>query len=370
MATTQLNEALSSPFTVGSLTTRNRIAMAPMTRKKSPGGVPGPDVINYYVRRARAKVGLIITEGIFVTHPSAGFSTEVPRFDSEDARAGWRTLVRRVHDEGSAIAAQLWHAGVARPEGSGPAPEAPVISPSGISLDGSNQGRAMSHKDIDHVISAFASAAATAYELGFDAIEIHGAHGYLVDQFLWPQTNKRVDRYGGSSANRAAFGADLVRAIRAVVPNDYPVSLRISQWKMGHYGQHLAQTPRELEELLGPLVEAGVTMFHGSQRRFWLPEFEGSHLNLAGWIKKITAVPTVTVGSVGLDAELIGAQGSAQAARSTDLGDLEKRLAEGEFDLVAVGRALIADPEWATKALNGESRKAAPYSRSQLSRLI
>src|SRR5699024_2625838 len=263
-------KAVASPFTVGSLTTRNRIAMAPMTRRRAPGVVPGIDVANYYERRARANVGLIITEGIFVDHPAAGFSTSIPTLGTPEARHGWKTVVKRVHSAGSKICAQLWHAGVARPEGSGFVPEAEVVSPSGLSLTGDRYGRPMSIADIETVISSFVASARTAYQLGFDAIEIHGAHGYLVDQFLWSRTNVRTDRFGGDLASRATFGAELIEAIREVLPREYPVSLRISQWKMDHYEPHLlAETPEDLEQMLSPLVEAGVNLFHGSQRRYW-----------------------------------------------------------------------------------------------------
>jgi len=359
---------LRSPLAVKSLQLRNRIVMAPMTRQKSPGGVPGEDVAAYYAARARGQVGLIITEGVFVPHPSAGFSKDVPTFDTEAARAGWQRVTAAVHAEGGRIAAQLWHVGVARPERSGRFPDAPVLSPSGLGLDGTPAGLSTAPADIDDIVAAFGQAASFAVECGFDAVEVHGAHGYLVDQFLWQRTNRRDDRYGAGF--RTAFASEIVRAIRAAVPSDFPVIFRFSQWKSGQYDQRIATSPDELESVLASLVDAGIDVLHASTRRYWVPEFEGSSLNLAGWAKKLTGLPSITVGSVGLDTEFNGPAGWNERARPRGLEDLLARLAADEFDLVAVGRALIADPGWAAKTLGGELHHTVPYSKDLLEQLV
>ena len=139
----------------------------------------------------------------------------------------------------------------------------------------------------------------------------------------------------------------------------YPVALRISQWKIGDYDAKLAKTPGELEQFLRPLVDAGVDIFHCSQRRFWDAEFEGSNLNLAGWTKKLTGKPTITVGSVTLGADFTTSFGSPESAAVTGIDELLDRLERGEFDLVAVGRALIANPEWAAIVKAGELEELA-----------
>ena len=131
------------------------------------------------------------------------------------------------------------------------------------------------------------------------------AHGYLIDQFFWSPLNQRTDRYGGSPRARGQFGAEVVAECRRRVGPDFPILLRISDWKLIDYRRRLAENPQELEELLAPLVDAGVDLFDCSQRRFWEPTFAGSDLNLAGWTKKVTGVPTMTVGSVGLDCDLM-----------------------------------------------------------------
>jgi 2,4-dienoyl-CoA reductase-like NADH-dependent reductase (Old Yellow Enzyme family) len=134
-------------------------------------------------------------------------------------------------------------------------------------------------------------------------VELHGAHGYLIDQFFWDGTNQRTDRYGGATlVQRSQFAAEILRAVRAAVGADYPVIIRLSQWKSQDFTVQLAKTPQEMEAWLRPLADAGADLFHCSQRRFWEPEFEGCDLNFAGWAKKLIGKPTITVGSVGLAA--------------------------------------------------------------------
>ena len=183
-------------------------------------------------------------------------------------------------------------------------------SPSGLSRPDKKFGDPMSEEDVADTIAAFADAALAAKRLGFDAVELHGAHGYLIDQFFWDGTNRREDAYGGQgSSGRARFAADIVRAVRQSVGAEFPILLRLSQWKQQDFAVKLADSPRALEAWLKPLVDAGVDILHCSQRRFWEPEFEGSDLNFAGWAKKVTAVPTITVGSVGLTGEFVAAFG-------------------------------------------------------------
>lgn len=142
----------------------------------------------------------------------------------------------------------------------------------------------------------------------------------------------------------------------------------MSQWKSNAYEAKLARTPEELGTLLTPLAEAGVDVFHASTRRYWLPEFEGSDLNLAGWVRKISGRPTMTVGSVGLDGDFFGAfQGNNSDV--TGIDQLLDRMERDEFDMVAVGRALIADPEWAAKTLAGRTGDITPFGAEMLKTL-
>ncbi|MET9293282.1 NADH:flavin oxidoreductase [Streptomyces sp. NPDC003077] len=364
-ATRTAADVLARPLSLGSLALRNRIVMAPLTRSFSPGGVPTADVAAYYARRAANGVGLIVTEGTYVGHPAAGGIDGVPRFYGEDALAGWTQVVDEVHRAGGKIVPQLWHIGLNRPAGAPLAADAPLIGPSGIPLGEAEPGRPMSKADIDAVTAAFATAAAEAEARGFDGIELHGAHGYLIDQFLWAHTNRREDAYGGDLASRVRFAAELVAACRAAVSPDFPIIFRTSQWKTEHYDARLAETPQELEAILTPLADAGVDAFHCSTRRYWVPEFEGSDLNLAGWAKKISGKPTISVGSVGLDIDMFKTlQGEHGGVSSID--GLLDRLERDEFDLIAVGRALLGDPEWAAKILSGRTDELKPFDPSAL----
>lgn len=362
-------EVLSRPVSLNGLTVPNRIAMAPMTRMFSPGGVPGEDVVSYYSRRAAAGVGLIVTEGTYVGHESAGLSDRVPRFHGAEQLAGWAKVAEAVHAAGGTIVPQLWHIGMVRKEGQAPYPDAPAVGPSGLRMDGGEgAGKAMTQGDIDDVVAAFAQAAADAERIGFDGVELHGAHGYLIDQFLWSGTNRRTDAYGGDPVARARFAAEIVAAVRAAVSPGFPVLFRYSQWKQDAYDARLARTPQELEAILAPLAAAGVDAFHASTRRYWLPEFEDSDLNLAGWTKKLTGRPAITVGSVGLNGEFLKAfQG--EGAELGSLDNLLDRMERDEFDLVAVGRALLQDPQWAAKVLAGRFDELAPYDAASLQTL-
>lgn len=362
-------DSLFQPFQVKTLKLPNRLVMAPMTRSFSPGGVPTGQVADYYRRRAEAGVGLIVSEGTVVNRPSASNDPNVPRFWGEDALAGWKQVIDSVHAAGGVMAPQLWHVGAARNRRTDWVAPPPVDSPSGLSSPGKQFGEPMTDAAIADTIAAFARAALEAKTLGFDAIELHGAHGYLIDQFFWDGTNARTDGFGGTLVQRGQFAADILRAVRAAVGPDYPVIIRLSQWKQQDFNARIAQTPQEMEAWLRPLADAGADIFHCSQRRFWEPEFEGSDLNFAGWAKKLTGKPTITVGSVGLSGEFIAAFGG-ESSQPASLDELLRRFDRGDFDLVAVGRALISDPQWVQKIRDGRQSELLDFSPASLGTLF
>lgn len=362
-------DALLKPFNSPKLRLKNRVLMAPMTRQFSPDGVPGANVVDYYRRRAQGDVGLIITEGTTVGHKAASFDSKIPNFHTPEALAGWKKVVEAVHAAGGKIAPQLWHIGCARKPGTGPHPDYPSATPSGMALPGKMTGEPLSVEEIGEIVKAFAEAARNAKEIGFDAIEIHGAHGYMVDNFLWEGLNQRDDKYGGSRAKRSQFAVEIVQSIRAAVGEDFPIIFRFSQWKQQDYNARLATTPEELLEVLKPISDAGVDIFHCSTRRFWEPEFAGSDLNLAGWTKKLLNKPTITVGSVSLSEEFITTFVGGEAT-SADISELLRRLEKNEFDLVAVGRALIANPDWVKLVQAGTTDALRTYDKSILAELV
>jgi len=332
-----------------------------MTRERSPGGVPGDDVAAYYARRAAADVGLIITEGTTIDRPGASNDANIPNFHTDAALKGWGKVAKDVHEAGGKIAPQLWHVGMVRKPGTGPNPDAASDGPSGMTHTGKQVLPEPALSDVEDMISAYARAAGNAAKLGFDCVEIHGAHGYLVDQFLWEGMNIRSDKFGGTLEKRARFAGDIIREIRQAIGPDMPIILRWSQWKQQNYDAKLADTPQKLEALLSVFADAGVDIFHCSTRRFWEPEFDGSDLNLAGWAKKITGLPTITVGSVGLATDFIATLVKQVNSAQQDLDGLMERLDKGEFDLVAVGRALLQDPQWASKVKDGRLNELSDY---------
>ncbi|MFQ3544673.1 NADH:flavin oxidoreductase [Halobacillus rhizosphaerae] len=358
-------EPLFRSFKSDKLNLANRTVMAPMTRGFSPEGIPGEDVAAYYRRRAENGVGLIVTEGTGINHPASVSGASIPLFHGEASLNGWANVVQEVHQAGGKIVPQLWHVGMTRKKGDLPNADALPVGPSGLSLDGEKITEPMTEEEVVQMVDAYAQAAADAKRIGFDGIELHGAHGYFIDQFFWENTNKRTDRYGGDIAGRTQFAVEVIEACRREVGPDFPIIFRFSQWKMNDFKAKLAKTPDELEQFLKPLVKAGVDIFHCSTRRFWDAEFEGSDLNLAGWTKKLTGKPVISVGSVGLDGEFTSFAG----ANTTSLDGLIEKLDNEEFDLVAIGRSLLMDPEWVKKVRDGRANDLLPFNKEALQKL-
>ena len=239
-------DILFTPFTSPKLTLKNRVAMAPMTRQFSPDGVPDDAVLQYYKRRAENDVGLIITEGTTVNHKAASNEVRIPGFHGK-ALDSWHKIVETVHAAGGKIAPQLWHQGGMRRPGEGAYPEYQSATPSGLVGPGKKVYDALSNAEVDELIASFTQAAKDSKDLGFDTLELHGAHGYLIDNFFWEGTNQRDDQYGGSLVKRTRFATDIVQSIRAEIGDDYPIILRFSQWKQQDFTARLAPSLEELE---------------------------------------------------------------------------------------------------------------------------
>lgn len=357
---------LFEPYKIKNTLLKNRIAMAPMTRNQSPGGIPTNDVVSYYKRRAEAEVGLIITEGVEVSHKASSAYPNVPRLDSKKARDGWKRVVGGIKEHNGAVIAQLWHCGGFRKLGMAPNPEVPGHTASGLVRPGKRVAHAMSSDDIKETIDAFASDAKHCEEIGFDGVEIHGAHGYLIDNFFWNGTNERKDLYGGSIEKRSQLAANIVKAIRSNVSDNFIVGLRFSQWKQQDYEAKLATSSEELLKVIKQPADAGLDYLHSSMRRFWESEFKGSDENLAFWTKKLTGLPTISVGSVGLDSDFIDMSAPA-SPRNIDkaISDISNK----KYDMVAVGRALLADHEWVIKMREGRIKDIIPYTKEALFKL-
>ena len=374
--------ALFQPVTVNGLLLPNRIVMAPMSRHFSTDGLMPETYVDYYRRRAEGGAGLILSECTGVPHPTALRQPTYPRFYGGDALGVWRRVVEAVHEAGGRIFPQIWHAGLTREPGASPNPEATPSGPSGLFVPLDGQGRApqrvaepLTDPEIADIISAFGEAAGTAERLGFDGIEVHGAHGYLIDQFFWSGTNRRSDAWGGPGGAATRFAVELIRECRRRVAPEYPIFFRWSQWKQQDYAAVLAPDPAALEALLAPLVDAGVDLFHCSVRRFGEPAFPGEDMSLAGWTRKLTGRPVCTVGSIGLDVSLGGSDRAskdsisrpAYTARSASLDPLLEIVEKEKIDLVAIGRAMVTNPDLPHKVRLGKA--LAPYSPADLETL-
>lgn len=363
---------LFEPLKIRGMTTANRIVMAPMTRSFSPGGIPGQDVVDYYARRAAADIGLIVTEGTTVNRGGASSDPRIPVFHGTDALTGWSKVADAVHKNGGMIAPQIWHMGMMRKPGTGRVPDAATDSPSGKTHTGKQVQPEPTDAEVDDMVMAYANAAGEAAKLGFDSIEIHGAHGYLIDEFFWGVMNTRSGKYGGDLVGRAAFAGEIIKECRKQVGDDIPIILRFSQWKQQEYTARLAETPQELEAFLGVFADAGVDVLHASQRRWWdaeFPEIDGKEgLNLAGWCKKLTGLASITVGSVGLGSDFIGSF-AGEGSKTRPIVDVIERLDKGEFDMVAIGRALLQDPLWAQKVKEGRLDELTDFDTKALATL-
>ena len=361
-------DVLFDPFTLNSMTIPNRIVMAPMTRSFSPGNVPGDDVAAYYRRRAQGEVGLILTEGVHPNTTTAAGTANVPTIGRADANAAWKSVVDGVHQAGGLIGIQLWHEGPMRKPENTPLAEVESWSPSGFNIPGKPKWAPMSEAEIEQAITEFVDAAVAAKEVGFDCVEFHGAHSYLLDSFFWDKTNLREDQWGGDWEGRTRMACEIIRRTRAKLGKDYPLIIRLSQWKQIDFDAKAAGNPDEFGTWLSFLVDAGIDGFHCSQRRFWEPEFEGSDLNCAGWAKKLTGLPAISVGSVGLSGEFIAAYGG-QASEPESLDRLTAMMGRDEFDLIAVGRALLQDPDWVKKIREGRNDELENFTKDALAKL-
>lgn len=364
MMDAELNRLIFSPVRLGSLSLRNRIVMAPMTRRfAASDGMVTDQIIEYYRLRAAAGVGLIISEGTAIDCKHAYDTLTVPRIETTEQIAGWRRVVEAVHAAGGAFAPQLWHTGRLAYY---------PIGPSACEMPPRRDGtprppvKAMDDDDFAQVTAAFVHAAQASREIGADALEIHGAHGYLLDSFVSPVNNQRNDQYGGSFDRRMRFPLEVARAVRTAVGPGFPVIYRFSQWKVDDPEEIKFKNPAELETWVTALRDAGVDILHVSTNDAVAAAFpEHGELTLAGWSKKFSGLPTIAVGSVSMRTTPAGSPDEV-----TDPAPALRLIERGEADLIAVGRALISNPNWVELAREGRWRELRPYAVEDLKSLV
>ncbi len=330
-------EKLFEPLQVGSLTVKNRMVVSAMvTNYCEPDGLATEKYIAYHEHKARGGWGLIITED-YVVNPHAGGFVRLPGLYNDAQVESHAELCRRVHAAGGAIAAQIYHAGrETRAEVTGE----PIVGPSAIREPSMPETpRELTVDEIHTLVADFARAAANAQRAGFDAVEVHGAHGYLVGAFASPFSNKRVDEYGGSIRNRARFACEIIRAIKDACGADYPVIYRMSANEYVDSGLELGES-----KVIARLVEeAGADAIHVSQGVYCSTQHiippacvaPAAYVDNAAAIKQAVRVPVIAVG------------------RINDVDVAESVLESGKADLVTMARASLADPELPNKAREG-----------------
>ena len=359
---------LFSPLTLKpGVTLANRLVMPAMQRGYCVDGAPTAELAAYYRRRVEGGVAMVIGESCAIDHPSATAQPTAARINTSTLPA-WQACVQAVRDAGGHMLIQLWHEGALRM-----ADDDWTLSPSGLAHAHRRNGRAATLDELRAIRDSYITAARGAADIGATGVEVHAAHGYFLDQCLWSETNLRTDGYGGEDIRaRGRLAAEIIAGIRAACGADFLISVRLSQWKEVDYEAKIAANPEALAALLDLFKSAGVDLIHASTRRFWLPEWEHDPRGLAGWVRALSGIPVIAVGSVGLDTDVMtslrdGAESQLRVVES--LAVLETKLAAGEFDLVAVGRSLIADPDWVNKVRDGRLQDIRPFRKTDLGQL-
>lgn len=343
---------------LGSTTLDNRIGVAPMTRTSATEeGLATDQMVSYYTSFARGGFGLIITEGIYPDDKHSQGYFNQPGIVSEEQIQAWKKVVDSVHQAGAKIFAQLMHAG-ALSQGNRFMKE--TIAPSAVEPKGEQlefyggkgpfpTPREATKEDITNVINGFVMAAKHAKSAGFDGVEIHGANGYILDQFLTDYTNQRTDEYGGSTENRVRLLVEVSKAVREAVGSGFTVGIRISQGKVNDYAHKWAGKEKDAEIIFGQLGQAGLDFIHVTEYEAWQPAFpegEGTSATdsafgdggatLAALAKKYGGIPVMANGHL---------EDPAKAAEVID---------KGEADVITLGKGALANHDWVNKVKNGE----------------
>jgi 2,4-dienoyl-CoA reductase-like NADH-dependent reductase (Old Yellow Enzyme family) len=340
-------DRLFSPFQLKDFRLKNRIGVAPMTRMSSPGdSIPRKDVLEFLVRRAKNGSALVYTEAIVTDYESAQGYPGQARLLTQRQIDAWKPVVEAIRKEGAVSIMQMFHCGrMAWPEVN---PANRAIAPSPLSPKQTNPltGKAyplpdaMSKFDIDHVIAGFVETAKGAVEAGFDGIEVHGAHGYLVNQFLSGYSNQRTDEYGGTVENRYRFAHEVVQAVREVVPTDRLLTFRISNWGVADMEVSLFENETEYVEIVKrlsrePIDAISISTYSYSEKAF------GTDKNMAQITREATHLPTMICGKIH------------------DRASAEDALRDA--DMVLSAKSILLNPDWVEDV---RARKPMPPYRA------
>ncbi|MCI9877828.1 NADH:flavin oxidoreductase [Pseudomonas atacamensis] len=347
--------SILTPYDIKNFTLRNRLAVAPMTRvSATQTGVVTDTMARYYERFAKGGFGLVITEGIYTDQFfSQGYPFQPGLTDTEQTLA-WRAVTDRVHVEETAIFAQIMHAGALS---QGNRFNQCTAAPSAIRPKGEQmrfyygEGKypvptAMTDENIADAIAGFAQAAKrSVLDAGFDGVEIHGANGYLLDQFLTDYTNHRNDRWGGNTQQRIGLILEVIKTVRETV-GAFPVGVRISQGKVNDFGHKWSNGEHDAEVIFGSLKDAGVDYIHVTEYEAWQPAFPCSSESLVALARR-HAPGVVLIANGGLH----------------DEEHFDAVRADGA-DILAIGKAALANPDYPNRL--ADRRPLAAFDASIL----
>jgi len=351
--------ALFSAGKIGGLEVKNRLVMAPMVRNYADArGFVTPQYVAHIERIARGGVGTMVLEASFIRQDGKGFANQLG-IHTDEVVPGLRRLVEAAHKHGAAIGPQLYHAG--RQTSSAITGLQPV-APSPIADPTINESpKALTVGDIRQIVQDYAAAAGRAKEAGCDFAEIHGAHGYLITQFLSSFSNARDDEYGGSLENRMRFVSEVVQAVRDVVGPEFPVTIRISADEMVPRGLTLDESVKIAQHLEGLGIDAihvSVGNYASFGRGYMIAPMaraDGLIVSIAETIKRAVNIPVMAVGKI------------REPGLANDI------ISSGKADFIALGRSLLADPDWPQKAKDGrveDINKCIACNQGCISRLF
>lgn len=352
-----IDTPLFAPARLNRLELPNRVVVAPMTRiSATAAGLATSAMVRYYERFAKGGFGLVITEGIYTDQAfSQGYPNQPGLSDVEQATA-WREVTRAIHAAGGTIIAQLMHAGALSQANRF---RDYTIGPSAVRPKGQQMGvyhgvgaypmpQAMTASDIAEAVAGFARAAVLATEIAdFDGVEIHGANGYLLDQFLTDYTNQRDDEWGGPIANRVRMMVEVARAVRRALGADATLGLRISQGKVNDFAFKWSGAEEDATTVFNAAASADVDYIHVTEFEAWRPAFGDEGPSLVNLARR--SAPTA----------MIIANGSLHRPQQA-----EAMLKDGA-DLIALGRGALANRDWPQRVRN--RRELAPFDGALLS---
>lgn len=337
-----MSENLLTPVTLGGLALRNRLVLAAMSRMQAQAdGTPSADMPAYYARYAQEGVGLLITEAIYTDDSSARAYFNQPGLTQARHVDGWQKVVQAVHAAGGTLFAQLQHGGRLCEPGLNPlhlsASEGVAAGLTWQTGLPNRPAQAATLAQIEAIVAGFAQCAARARHAGFDGIEIHGARGYLVDDFLSASSNRRDDAYGGSIARRCQLAVDILHAVRQAAPG-LPISFNFSLYKMDDSRYAPPGGAAEVAEITQRLLAAGADILHLTTRKVLREESWGE--SFAATVRK--AAPA---------ADLIVNGGIA------DLTQAEEALKRLGAQAISLARPLLSNPDWISRVKAGKELK-------------